>query len=89
MRALSIDEARAQLAELIRRVVEHGERICLTQDGKPVAALISMPELKLFEALQDADDLAYIKETEADDEGPNIPLQQAIEDIRRDRQRRT
>jgi prevent-host-death family protein len=57
MTEVPIAAAPGRLAELLRRACEHGERVFLTQDGRRVAALISITELSLFEEIQAHDDL--------------------------------
>jgi len=48
--AISMTQARAQLADLANRAVYGGERIVLTRHGKPFAALISAEDLARLEA---------------------------------------
>ena len=40
-----VTQARAELAELINRVVYGGERVVVTRHGKPLAALVSAADL--------------------------------------------
>ncbi|TQF66004.1 type II toxin-antitoxin system prevent-host-death family antitoxin [Rhodococcus spelaei] len=42
---------RAQLRELVSRVAYGGERITITRNGSPAAALVSLDDLRLLEAL--------------------------------------
>lgn len=49
---IPVTEARAQLAELVNRVVFGGERIVLTRHGKPVAAIVSAEDHELLESLR-------------------------------------
>jgi prevent-host-death family protein len=41
-----VTQARAELAELINRVVYGGEQVVLTRHGKPLAALVSAADLQ-------------------------------------------
>jgi prevent-host-death family protein len=41
-----VTQARAELAELINRVVYGGERVVLTRHGKPLVALVSAADLE-------------------------------------------
>jgi prevent-host-death family protein len=45
MTEVPISDAPVRLAELLTRACRHGERVFLTQDGRRVAALISITEL--------------------------------------------
>lgn len=45
------DEARAALGELLDRAGWRGERIAITRHGKPIAALVSIDDLKRLEAV--------------------------------------
>ncbi len=49
-----VTQARAELAELINRVVYGGERVVVTRHGKPLVALVSAADLQRLEQLEDA-----------------------------------
>jgi prevent-host-death family protein len=87
MTEVPIADAPGRLAELLTRACKHGERVFLTQDGRRVAALISITELGLFEDMQVHDDLqdalATTTETPPTD---GIPLEQAIAELEAKRQ---
>lgn len=51
---IPVTQARAELAELINRVVYGGERVVVTRHGKPLVALVSAADLEQLEALQEA-----------------------------------
>ncbi|MCT9005841.1 type II toxin-antitoxin system Phd/YefM family antitoxin [Streptomyces sp. NPDC054766] len=54
---IPVTQARAELAELINRVVYGGERVVVTRHGKPLVALVSAADLERLEELQEpADD---------------------------------
>ncbi len=44
-----VTQARAELAELVNRVVYGGERVVLTRHGKPLVALVSAADLRRLE----------------------------------------
>jgi prevent-host-death family protein len=44
-----VTQARAELAELINRVVYGGERVVVTRHGKPLVALVSAADLERLE----------------------------------------
>ena len=46
-----VTQARAQLAELINRVVYGGEQVVLTRHGKPLVALVSAADLQRLREL--------------------------------------
>jgi prevent-host-death family protein len=52
MTKLDIIPDKANFSELITRVKDNGERIAISQQGNPVAALITYADLKRFEALE-------------------------------------
>ena len=52
---LSVSEARARLGHLIARCQDPREEIILTRHGRPIAALISIEEVKRIWSLQDRD----------------------------------
>ncbi|MCT9088535.1 type II toxin-antitoxin system Phd/YefM family antitoxin [Streptomyces sp. ASQP_92] len=49
---IPVTQARAELAELINRVVYGGERVVVTRHGKPLVALVSAADLEKLEAAQ-------------------------------------
>ena len=53
MGALSMAEAREGLADVIQRVEESNERMVITREDKPVAALVSMDDAAVLEMLED------------------------------------
>ncbi|MEU9605774.1 type II toxin-antitoxin system Phd/YefM family antitoxin [Streptomyces sp. NPDC048057] len=48
---IPVTQARAELAELINRVVYGGERVVVTRHGKPLVALVSAEDLARLEEL--------------------------------------
>ena len=57
MTRLAANEARKDLSEALNRVAYKGERIVIHRRGKNAAALVSMEDLALIEALEDRMDL--------------------------------
>lgn len=53
---IPVTQARAELADLINRVVYGGERVVVTRHGKPLVALVSAADLERLEALPEADE---------------------------------
>lgn len=47
---IPVTQARAELAELINRVVYGGERVVVTRHGKPLVALVSAADLERLES---------------------------------------
>jgi len=58
---LGIAEIRNNLADALNRVVYGGERVILERRGKPTAAIVSLDDLALLEALEDREDVAAAK----------------------------
>ncbi|MEU4468163.1 type II toxin-antitoxin system Phd/YefM family antitoxin [Streptomyces sp. NPDC024017] len=50
---IPVTQARAELADLINRVVYAGERVVVTRHGKPLVALVSADDLRRLEESQD------------------------------------
>ncbi|WP_344319102.1 type II toxin-antitoxin system Phd/YefM family antitoxin, partial [Streptomyces yatensis] len=48
---IPVTQARAELAELINRVVYGGERVVVTRHGKPLVALVSAADLRRLEEI--------------------------------------
>ncbi|APY89721.1 type II toxin-antitoxin system Phd/YefM family antitoxin [Streptomyces alfalfae] len=53
---IPVTQARAELAELINRVVYGGERVVVTRHGKPLVALVSAADLERLEGLAAAEE---------------------------------
>ncbi|MYZ40698.1 MULTISPECIES: type II toxin-antitoxin system Phd/YefM family antitoxin [unclassified Streptomyces] len=51
---IPVTQARAELADLINRVVYGGERVVVTRHGKPLVALVSAADLERLESGQEA-----------------------------------
>ncbi|KAF4410476.1 MULTISPECIES: type II toxin-antitoxin system Phd/YefM family antitoxin [Streptomyces] len=51
---IPVTQARAELAELINRVVYGGERVVVTRHGKPLVALVSAADLERLEQIEEA-----------------------------------
>ncbi|MBD3007345.1 MULTISPECIES: type II toxin-antitoxin system Phd/YefM family antitoxin [unclassified Streptomyces] len=49
---IPVTQARAELAELINRVVYGGERVVVTRHGKPLVALVSAEDLRRLEEIE-------------------------------------
>ncbi|MEU2222727.1 type II toxin-antitoxin system Phd/YefM family antitoxin [Streptomyces sp. NPDC018347] len=52
---IPVTQARAELADLINRVVYGGERVVVTRHGKPLVALVSATDLERLDALDAPD----------------------------------
>ncbi|GAB2851143.1 type II toxin-antitoxin system Phd/YefM family antitoxin [Streptomyces deserti] len=50
---IPVTQARAELADLINRVVYGGERVVVTRHGKPLVALVSADDLRRLEDQQE------------------------------------
>lgn len=59
-------EARSELTEIVNHVAFGQDRYVLTRNGKELAALISMDDLKLLEDLEDKLDVAAAKRADKD-----------------------
>ncbi|MFJ7066150.1 type II toxin-antitoxin system Phd/YefM family antitoxin [Streptomyces sp. NPDC101115] len=51
---IPVTQARAELADLINRVVYGDERVVVTRHGKPLVALVSAADLEKLEAMREA-----------------------------------
>ncbi|MGQ4491452.1 type II toxin-antitoxin system Phd/YefM family antitoxin [Streptomyces sp. 372A] len=51
---IPVTQARAELADLINRVVYGGERVVVTRHGKPLVALVSAADLERLEREEEA-----------------------------------
>lgn len=85
MTTVSAEEARNQLAEILNRAAYGRERTVVTRRGKRIAAIVSVEDLELLEAvleeLEDRADAEYCREALK-----NLDLSKCVpwEDIKRD-----
>ena len=63
---MGIAEIRDHLADALNRVVYGHERVILERRGKPTAAIISLDDLALLEAMEDREDIKAAKRALAD-----------------------
>ena len=68
MGSVSVTEAREIFSDLLNRVVYAGERVVLERRGKPLAAIVSMDDLRLLETLEDELDVKAAEAALADPE---------------------
>jgi prevent-host-death family protein len=57
MTKVATTELRKASAEMLNRVQYRGERVIVERHGKPVAAIVSVDDLEVLEALEDRLDL--------------------------------
>ncbi|GAA4929295.1 type II toxin-antitoxin system Phd/YefM family antitoxin [Streptomyces coeruleoprunus] len=65
---IPVTQARAELADLINRVVYGGERVVVTRHGKPLVALVSAADLERLEA---GPEVRAVSSVAATDETPS------------------
>ncbi|MCY3808007.1 MAG: type II toxin-antitoxin system Phd/YefM family antitoxin [Gemmatimonadetes bacterium] len=57
MTRVAATKLRTTISDLLDRAVHHGERVVVERYGKPVAALVSLEDLELLEAIDDRMDI--------------------------------
>lgn len=72
---------RSELGDTINRTHHGKDRITITRNGKPAAAIIPIEDLKYLEAVEDACDAAELNEAIAGDDGYRIPLNDVLNQI--------
>jgi len=55
--AMTTIDAKEKFVELINHIIHTKERVVLTRRGKEVAAIVSLEDLQLLEAIRDKSDL--------------------------------
>lgn len=81
MSELPISEARDHLGEVVSKAEHAHERTVLTRDGKAVAAVISIDDLRELEAAEDEADLAATRVALASD-APRVPHSKVLAEFR-------
>jgi prevent-host-death family protein len=73
---IPVTQARAELADLINRVVYGGERVVVTRHGKPLVALVSAADLERLEALDEAGEERIVSSVSGVHEAGAVPREQ-------------
>ena len=60
--SIPADDAPSRFAEAVARAERDGERVLLTRDGKPVAAIVPIEDAERLEGWEDAQDAAAVRE---------------------------
>ncbi len=80
MSEIGVTEARDQFGQLVSRAEYNEERIVLTRNGRPVAALVPITVLRDLEVAEDAADLEAARQAVAE-AGPNVSHAQVLADL--------
>ncbi|MBA2946933.1 type II toxin-antitoxin system Phd/YefM family antitoxin [Streptomyces himalayensis] len=70
---IPVTQARAELADLINRVVYGGERVVVTRHGKPLVALVSAADLQRLEETEGAGEEQVISSVSTVRSMPSAP----------------
>ncbi|MEU5591435.1 type II toxin-antitoxin system Phd/YefM family antitoxin [Streptomyces sp. NPDC020298] len=70
---IPVTQARAELADLINRVVYGGERVVVTRHGKPLVALVSAADLERLDALDQPEEEQVISSLSRVHEATSAP----------------
>ena len=73
MTSVGLTRLRDVLGDTVDRVQRGGERVLLERNGKPVAALVSVEDLRLLEELEDRLDAEEIERVLSDPNEEWIP----------------
>ncbi|MDX3579909.1 MULTISPECIES: type II toxin-antitoxin system Phd/YefM family antitoxin [unclassified Streptomyces] len=73
---IPVTQARAELADLINRVVYGGERVVVTRHGKPLVALVSAADLERLDELDRPAEEQVIRSVSAVREVASAPREQ-------------
>ncbi|MDX3246332.1 MULTISPECIES: type II toxin-antitoxin system Phd/YefM family antitoxin [unclassified Streptomyces] len=73
---IPVTQARAELADLINRVVYGGERVVVTRHGKPLVALVSAADLERLDELDRPVEEPVIRSVSAVREVASAPREQ-------------
>ncbi len=81
LKKISTGDARKKFANIINRVAFGNESYVLTRRGEPVAALVSMKELKLLQEIEDQIDIkdAWKAKNEPGEPIPWVELKKELE----------
>jgi prevent-host-death family protein len=69
------------IGEVLNRVQFKGERVILSRKGQPAAAIISIPDLRLLEELEDRLDVEEIERVLADEKDEWLTVEEAEREL--------
>jgi len=79
---VSVVEAREKFGDLVNRAALLSERVYVTKHGKRVAALVSVEDAELLEALEDKYDLVAVKAARTDmAKHGTVPFEQLVKEL--------
>ncbi|MFH2044930.1 MAG: type II toxin-antitoxin system Phd/YefM family antitoxin [Pseudomonadota bacterium] len=71
---ITIADARKQFSDIINRVAYNDESFVLTKRGEPIAALVSMKELKLLQEIKEQIDIKDANKDKNEINEPDEPI---------------
>jgi len=80
MTSMPFSEARANLSQLVTKVITSHERVVVERHGHERVAIVPMDDLETLERLEDQDDIAAAQAA-LDEPGENIPLSRVKSDL--------
>lgn len=80
-RSVPSKDLRENLADVLGGVAYGAERIGVTRHGKLSAVVISVEDLELLEAFEDARDAAELRSARAADDGGRVSLDELLDEI--------
>ncbi|WP_024876923.1 type II toxin-antitoxin system Phd/YefM family antitoxin [Saccharomonospora piscinae] len=80
MTELPISAARDHLGEVVAKVEHTHDRAVLTRHGRAVAAVVSIEDLRVLEAVEDEADLAAARDSLASEE-PRVPHTEVLAEL--------
>lgn len=80
LKKITIAEARKKFANIINQVAFGNESFVLTRRGEPIAAIVSMKELKLLQDLEDRIDIEDAWKAK-NEPGEPIPWEELKKDL--------
>lgn len=85
MKKVSVTKARTVMAEIVGRVMFGGERVILERNGKDVAAVVPMEDLRLMERLiEEEEDRIDLEEAQKALSDPQNKKPISLEKVRKD-----
>ena len=80
-REVSTRELRAELSDVLGRVMYAGERIGVTRNGRLAAVVVGVADIEALEEFEMAQDGAAYREAKATDDGRRVTLDELRTDL--------
>ena len=75
---ISLEQLCGNLGDAVNRVTFADERVCITRNGRKVAAIVPIEDVELLDELEMRADVEALHQARAEDDGTRISLEELL-----------